>query len=208
MRELGGGRRAGPEPRTLHRAGPGSAAYAPRPANVQMIDDPSIIWTSVIQTLLLPYLAGLQVESPEKLLDAFENRRDDPQGGAGAGRRLVDAAMQRAAPRRCAGHPLLHGEPLCRDASDPPGSDWRSTLGTCRLNSPRDGGASPESTGSSTLLREPPTGCRCPPGRSGGARAAEGPPRRRAPCRGDSTATTGRPGRPCPAPARRGPRSR
>jgi methylenetetrahydrofolate reductase (NADPH) len=79
-----------------------------------MIDDPSIIWTSVIQTLLLPYLAGLQVESPEKLLDAFENRRDDPQGGAGAGRRLVDVQCSEL---RRAGAPGIHFFTVNRSAA-------------------------------------------------------------------------------------------
>jgi len=66
--------------------------------------------------------------SPRSSVPAFESRHDDPQAGAGAGRGVVDAAVQRAARRRCAGHPLLHDEPLSGDARHPLGIAGGSPL--------------------------------------------------------------------------------
>ena len=49
-------------------------------------------------------------------LRALPRRR---RGGRGAGHRADHRAGRRAAPRRRAGHPLLHAEPVARDARDP-----------------------------------------------------------------------------------------
>ena len=85
------------------------------------------------------FIARLGVEIPAQLMAAFESRRDFPPGGAGAGGRLVHAAMRRAARRRSAGHPLLHHEPLTGDPRHPLGTARGATLGAPGLSSRQAG---------------------------------------------------------------------
>ena len=94
--------------------------------------------TDVAQIKTITGLCGACI--PEPLLRQLEARAPFPGEVLQLGVVLRDAPVRRAARPRRARHPLLHAEPLARDARDPGRAAAAATVGAARGRQDVDGG--------------------------------------------------------------------